>query len=189
MVIQKNPAGSTAANPDLDWSQVRETILMLNLVAAQVDFSLKDGTQSVDVLTRSFTSMVDSIRDVETGMETLAEKYQISDADQQEVNQHSHQISEKMQEAIVAFQFYDTLVQRLDHVVESLSVLADLVGDKSRLYAPSEWLALQDQIRTSYTMEKERNLFDAIIAGEDIDSVIRQLNDIAQSQQDEIELF
>ena len=187
--MNKLPTGSSAAKPDLDWSQIRETILMLNLVAAQVDFSLKDGTQSVDVLTRSFTSMVDSIRDVESGMDKLADKYQISDSDQQQVSLHSHQISEKMQQAIIAFQFYDTLVQRLDHVVNSLSVLADLVGDSSRLYVPDEWLALQEQIRDSYTMEKERKLFDAIIAGEDINSVIRQMNDITQSQQDEIELF
>ena len=32
-----NLAGSTARNPDLDWSQIRETILMLALSMAQIE--------------------------------------------------------------------------------------------------------------------------------------------------------
>ena len=48
---------STAARPDLDWSQVRETILMLNLAVAQIEMALKESSGSVDVLTNSFTDM------------------------------------------------------------------------------------------------------------------------------------
>ena len=49
--------GSTAARPDLDWSQVRETILMLNLALAQLEIAMHDSSGSVEVLSRSFTGM------------------------------------------------------------------------------------------------------------------------------------
>ena len=34
--------GSTSINPDLDWSQLKETILMLNLSVAQIDQSMNE---------------------------------------------------------------------------------------------------------------------------------------------------
>ena len=40
--------GSTSANPDLDWSQLKETIIMLNLAIAQIEQSLHEGNASVD---------------------------------------------------------------------------------------------------------------------------------------------
>ncbi|MCW8855555.1 MAG: hypothetical protein OQK72_12710, partial [Gammaproteobacteria bacterium] len=50
---------SSTSNPDLDWSQVRETVSLLRLAAAQVDFSMRDGEKSVNALTDSFTSMAE----------------------------------------------------------------------------------------------------------------------------------
>jgi hypothetical protein len=41
---------STSARPDLDWSQVRETIMMLNLAVAQIEMALKDSGGSVEIL-------------------------------------------------------------------------------------------------------------------------------------------
>ncbi len=187
--MSQRMSASTAAQPDLDWSQVRETVLMLKLAAAQVEFSLKDGTHSVNVLTGSFTSMMESIKSIENGMELLSQKYQISEEDQLQVNQHRQQIDQQMQQAIVAFQFYDRLVQRLDHVVNGLSEMGELVADSQRIYSPHEWRALQEQIRGRYTMEKERALFDAILAGEDMSVVLERMHQVAEQDEDDIELF
>lgn len=183
------PFQSTATRPDLDWSQVKETVLMLKLAAAQVEFSLKDGNNSVNTLTDSFTSMAGSIRAIELSCAQLFEKYSIDASEQTAVNESCQLVSTKMQQAIVAFQFYDTLVQRMDHVVNSLSKLGDLVSDPGRLYSPIEWGALQEVIRSRYTMEKERELFDAIIAGEDMMQVLEKMHQVATSADDDIELF
>lgn len=183
------PQRSTATHPDLDWSQVKETVLMLKLAAAQVEFSLKDGNNSVNTLTESFTGMADSIKTIELDASSLFEKYSIEELDQSTVNENCQIISSKMQQAIVAFQFYDTLVQRMDHVVSSLSKLGDLVSDPMRLYSPHEWSALQEVIRSRYSMEKERELFDAIIAGEDMALVLEKMHQVAISDEDGIELF
>lgn len=183
------PYHSTAAHPDLDWSQVKETVLMLKLAAAQVEFSLKDGANSVNTLTDSFTSMAGSIKAIELSSADLFKKYQVDDADQTTVKESCEKVSGKMHQAIIAFQFYDTLVQRMDHVVNSLSKLGDLVSDPSKLYSPIEWGALQEVIRSRYTMEKERELFDAILAGEDMVQVLERMHQVATSDDDDIELF
>ena len=183
------PQHSTATHPDLDWSQVKETVLMLKLAAAQVEFSLKDGNNSVNTLTESFTTMADSIKAIELSTSSLFEKYSVDGVEQSTVNDNCRIISSKMQQAIVAFQFYDTLVQRMDHVVNSLSKLGDLVSNPARLYSPHEWGALQEVIRSRYTMEKERELFDAIIAGEDMVQVLEKMHQVATSDEDDIELF
>lgn len=182
------PQSSSSVRPDLDWSQVKETVLMLKLAAAQVEFSLKDGSNSVDTLTDSFTSMAGSIKAIESSTTDLFEKYNIDEKDQQSVSENCQQVADKMQQAIIAFQFYDTLVQRMDHVVGSLSKLGDLVSDPARLYSPVEWGELQNTIRSRYTMEKERELFDAILKGEDMMQVLEKMHQVATAD-DGIELF
>ena len=41
-----NP-GSSSVNPDLDWSQIKETISMLCLAMAQIETTLTDSSKSV----------------------------------------------------------------------------------------------------------------------------------------------
>jgi hypothetical protein len=181
---------STSSRPDLDWSQVKETVLMLKLAAAQVEFSMRDGNKSVDVLTDTFTGMASSMQAIDGVVQELI-AHRGLDGDKRDIMvEHCNSISVRVQQAIVAFQFYDKLVQRIDHVVASLSQLADLVGEPSRLYSPLEWQKLQIAIRDRYTMAQERELFDALMNGEDVQSVLDRLQRITQEQSnDDIELF
>lgn len=182
---------STSSRPDLDWSQVRETVLMLKLAAAQVEFSLRDGNNSVDVLANSFTSMASGINAIEESVKELSESGQIKDEAGNSLIQQCAGVSEKMHHAIIAFQFYDKLVQRLDHVVGSLSQLGDLVGDSSSLYSPQAWHTLQENIRSRYSMKQERDLFDSLMNGEDIDTVMQRMHELTGQvvEDDDIELF
>ena len=192
MSEQATPSKSTASQPDLDWSQVRETVFMLKLAAAQVEFSLRDGTNSVDVLADSFTSMAGGIGAIEKSFKNLKEVHNIDEGVNDSILDLCASLSGKMQHAIMAFQFYDKLVQRLDHVVGSLSQLGDLVGNPSSLYSPLAWQALQDKIRSKYTMAQERELFDAVLKGESMESVLKRLHEITEQpleEDDDIELF
>jgi hypothetical protein len=56
---------STASSPDLDWSEVRETVLMLYLAVGQIEVSMRDGEDSVNHLTDSFTSMAGGVQTME----------------------------------------------------------------------------------------------------------------------------
>jgi hypothetical protein len=156
-------APSTAARPDLDWSQVRETMLMMNLAIAQMEMAMRDSGDSVAVLTDSFTA-------IHGGLMSLVEAVRgLPDSPiKQSIATMGGQVSTQMRQAIVAFQFYDRMSQRLTHVSHSLEQLAGIVGDPARLYNPNAWHALQQQIRSKYTMEDEKLMFDTLLATGDV---------------------
>jgi hypothetical protein len=160
---------STAAHPDLDWSQVRETILMLNLAVAQIEVALRDSGGSVDVLTNTFTGMYGNL------MALVEAAHSLPDTPVKEAIQASGMaVSAQMQHAIVAFQFYDRLSQRLSHATHSLDDLTAIVSDPARLYNPFAWHALQQKIRSRYTMEDEKLMFDTLIETGNVHTALDQ---------------
>jgi hypothetical protein len=110
-----------------------------------------------------------------------------------EIESNTRLVAEKVHHAIVAFQFYDKLQQRLAHVCHSLEGLSEIVGNPSRLYQPPEWVALQEQVRSKYTMAEERAMFDAVVHGMSVEQALEQymqlrMKEVAESG-GEIELF
>ncbi|MAR92265.1 MAG: hypothetical protein SV765_01320 [Pseudomonadota bacterium] len=191
-----NP-GSSSLNPDLDWSQIKETISMLCLAMAQIETTLTDSSRSVDELSTTFTGMAQDARKVMNLCEHAdsAEKWETQRTDIMNASQQMHA---QMQRAIVAFQFYDRLTQKLHHVNESLSHLGDLIGDSRRLYDPGEWNRIQKEIRSNYTMECERLMFDHIMQGATITEALELYRhqfeqtenmQVADDTDDDIELF
>lgn len=180
--------GTRVDSPDLDWSQVRETVLMLELSAGQIEGAMKDSNASVEVLTDSFTTMAgymkmiaDTVAALPAGGETGAAKEQLAG-----VTQH---VAGMVHQAIIAFQFYDKLVQRLAHVNHSLAGLSDLVSDKSRLYNPAEWKGLQEKIRSKYSMREEQAMFEAVMGGMPVKDALEQFMAEMKDKSDDIELF
>lgn len=182
-------AKSTSSEPDLDWSQVRETILMLNLATARIEFCMRDGDDSVETLTDSFTTIAGNVAKLRGAMDNVLEKYDVDAAMKDDIVKTGAQISQKMQSIIVAFQFYDKLVQRLAHISKSMAALGNLVGDSTRLYSPYEWRGLQEKIRSTYTMSDEKQLLDALIAGASVEDVVRMMEEESKTQGSEIEMF
>jgi hypothetical protein len=163
--------GSHAHAPDLDWSQVRETIKMLNLAVAQIALSMREGDESVNTLADSFTSMAEGVRSIEASLANLPEA--IGGHIDSMVEERCAELKHKIHAAIVAFQFYDRLTQQLTHASQSLGALGELVCDPSRIYHPAEWHALQKNIRACYTMEEERRMFDALMHGATVEEALR----------------
>lgn len=186
------PRGTTAHMPDLNWSQVRETVLMLELSAVQIETAMKDSNASVEVLTNSFTSMAGYMRMISDTIQTLPDQGEVGVA-KQNLSGVSEHVSGMVHQAIIAFQFYDKLVQRLDHVCHSLSGLSGLVSDTGRLYNPAEWSGLQELIRSKYTMAEERDMFDAVMAGATVEEALKHYMTARMQQVEdsggEIELF
>jgi len=173
-----------------DWSQAHETIVMLNLATAQIEFSMTDGDDSIGVLTESFTSMSEGVQNIAAAVESFSKFSDIDPGLQNQLMQQCNELGGEMQKAIVAFQFYDKLVQRLSHVRNSMTHLSDLIADEEKLQSIDAWKKLQNTIRGSYTMEEDRKLFDAILAGRSINDVLKEMA-IKQddSTEDDIELF
>ncbi|WP_026223855.1 hypothetical protein [Methylosarcina fibrata] len=175
---------SDSVKPDLDWSQVRETIKLLSLSAAQVDVILQESDLSVNTLTEAFTEIVESMQTINHHLMSLG------DSDERELALATcSDTKDKIQAAIIAFQFYDRMQQCLQHVTSNLRGLSQLVAAPDRLYNPDEWRKFQNQIRARYTMESEKVMFDAILEGKSIDEAIAAKVAFQQDQADDIELF
>jgi hypothetical protein len=184
--------GTRAHAPDLDWSQIRETVLMLELAAGQVEAAMKDSNSSVDVLTETFTSLADTLQLIEAAIDTLPDTIG-NGLVKAEIQDNTRLVTNKVHHAIVAFQFYDKLAQRLDHVCHGLSGLSSLVINQTRLYNPQEWKALQDEILAKYTMVEERAMFDSVLKGATVKEALEtymavRMKEI-ESSGGEIELF
>ena len=188
-------SGSTALRPDLDWSQLKETVLMLNLAVAQIDGSMSEGNSSIETLSASFTGLATNLSDIQSSIFQMKGKYDDGDADKLKliIEGSTTTALDKVHSAIIAFQFYDKLTQRLEHVSQSLGALTALISDPTAIYSPIEWRALQESIRAKYTMKEERNMFDKVIAGVPIEEALADFNqallDRVNCEEDEIELF
>jgi hypothetical protein len=181
---------SMAERPDLDWSQVRETVRMLSLAVAQIDMALSQSDDSIGALTNSFTEMVQQTKNIEEASTSIT-----GDENAEavvEIQQMCGLVTSNVHHSIVAFQFYDKLTQRLDHVMHALNALSDLVADQSKLYNPNEWIGLQGVIRGRYSMAEEQAMFDALLSGASVEEALEvcreRLNQITSSE-DDIELF
>ncbi len=178
---------NSAQLPDLDWSQVKETITLLTVSVAMVQSSMQEGDSSVTSLADNFTSMIEDMQSIEKVINGLED----GDVKQQAV-QHCQDMQSRIQTSIVAFQFYDRLQQCLEHVVMNLDGLSTLIADPQRLYNPFEWQKFKQEIRGRYTMEQERAMFDAILAGKSMEEAIEQVKQQVKQddeQDDNIELF
>jgi hypothetical protein len=181
---------STANRPDLDWSQVRETILMLHLSMAQIELALHDSASSVSDLSDSFTTISATLTAIRAATERLPDHGDTS-AVKAEIAELGSEGGEKVGQAIIAFQFYDRLSQRLSHVCRSLDDLGGLVSDSSRLYNPTAWVSLQALIRSKYVTEEDRRMFDTLMATQNVQLALDEFIRCKREQQPsgDIELF
>jgi len=175
---------SDSFQPDLDWSQVRETVKLLTVSITQVESNMHAGDDSVTKLTESFTAIVDHMNQINELLNTL----EPSDVKTAALD-HCQQTNEKIQTSIVAFQFYDRLQQSLSHVANSLRGLSSLVETPERLYNPVEWKKFQNEIRNQYTMESEKALFDALLQGKSIEEATALAAQSDEDDEDDVELF
>ncbi|MDH5648449.1 MAG: hypothetical protein OEY67_02235 [Gammaproteobacteria bacterium] len=175
------------ANPDLGWSQVRETVMMLNLSVAQIEKSMSGGDDSVTALAESFTSVVGNTKVIAQAANSLS-----GSKEKDIIEDHCKSVTERVQAAIIAFQFYDILAQRLSHVSYSLESLAALINDPEKLYSPYEWLGLQEMIKSKYTLDADKAMFEAIINGATVEEALKiseEYRSQSKARDDDIEMF
>lgn len=188
--IPKPVSPSNASHPDLDWSQVRETILMLNLSMAQVELAMHDSTSSVGELTDSFTSISGALSAIHEVANKLPDTPEVQPA-KSEIDNLVGEVDGKIGQAIVAFQFYDRMSQRLSQVCRNLEDLGVLVNEPSRLYNPYAWVALQQKIRSKFVTEDDKYMFDKLLETRDVklalDELVRRKR--VQKPDGDIELF
>lgn len=183
---------SNAKSPDLDWSQVRETVQMLHLAVGQIEIAMREGDDSINALTQNFTETISTVNDIVKALSDVNQLVDLGESGKSTMQANCERALDRVHGAIIAFQFYDKLTQRLTHVNHSLKLLADLVSDSSRLYNPWEWKSLQDEITSRYTMHEEHELFTMLSNGVPVEEALQHFREFLQSgnfTQDDIEFF
>lgn len=144
----------------LAWKELSQTIMALNLSIAQIDLSMTEGGYSVDTLIDSFNFMregLDNLRatvlnDEVTDIAELKAKLMAESA----------VMSDKVTASIVAFQFYDKLSQRLQHVSKSLSILSDIISHEDRTVDEATWNKFREKMAKYAAMREEYELYELI---------------------------
>ena len=136
---------------------------MLGLCEAQMESALQESDKAVDALIQAFTCLVDTTRSVNALTEKLP--VELRETVATGLNQQVEAITKQMASAVVAFQFYDKLTQRLGHVRYSLSTLALFVCDRSQAASPDQWRRLMNTLRRLYRTEEERQIFQTMMDG------------------------
>lgn len=188
---------STGEIPEDDnWSHIRETINMLYLAVCQIEATMTDSNKSVDTLTHSFTHLATHTNAVSKQIQDLSQPEEL-DSFRADLTATAAEMQSNISASVQAFQFYDRVCQRLDHVARSLEKVSELMSNGSRVFNPSDWQSLQETIKGSYTMEAERIMFEFIMRGGSVKEALEIYHHHFQSESDkksdidndEIELF
>ncbi len=185
-----NPNDADNAATPANWSPEVETALLLDLCEAQMDAAMRDSDQSVDELVRAFTELVEASRlmsELAKQLPTVAEGNIDGSA---ELNRRVNAMSQQINDAIVAFQFYDKLSQRLGHVRHSLTTLAMFICNRTQIQQREYWLKLLTSLRRLYRTAEERAVFDLVAEGATADEVRASVQESQQlANESSIELF
>ncbi|ACR12361.1 conserved hypothetical protein [Teredinibacter turnerae T7901] len=149
---------------EASWSHVKETINMLYLAVCQIEATMTDSNKSVDTLTDSFTKLATHTNSVVAQVQDLSKVEELASF-KSDLTTTASALNVNINSSIQAFQFYDRVCQRLDHVARSLEKVSQLMSESESIKDPVAWRDLQNKIRDSYTMEAERIMFEYIMRG------------------------
>ncbi len=180
--------GTRVRSPEQDWSHVHETMLMLELAAGQIDAAMTESSSSVDVLTGTFTAMAGCLQSIRSDIAALANDGETGRR-KAALEAATGEVDGMARQAIMAFQFYDRLSQRLAHVCHSLADLSGLVADPGRAQSRDQWVRLQESIRSKYTSAEERQMFEAVLDGVPVREVLQRFVTDMKTRGDDIEFF
>lgn len=120
-----------------------------------------DSDLAVDTLVQAFTELVNTVRSLGTLSQQAVDEGAAAPRLEQ-VQERCDVLSKQVASAVVAFQFYDKLSQRLGHVRYSLSTLALFICDPPNSQKPEHWDKLLTTLGRLYRTAEERAVFDAL---------------------------
>ena len=172
----------TTDNDEKKWSQIKETILMINVAVARIEHAMIEGDDSFTSLSQSFVETVNAAKEISLSSEELNDS-PIKD----KVKQDCSDITERVSDSIIAFQFYDKLSQRMALVSKTLGSLTKGLEEKSKTNNQDEWIKLQNIIRSKYTLDSDQEMFDAVLKGVTIEEALKIA--VKKTHESDVEFF
>ena len=118
------------------WTPEQQIARMLELCEAQMESALSESDVAMEALVKSFAGLIEAGQ----ALGSLGEKTPAQGGTADLASQLDA-LRKQTAAAVVAFQFYDKLTQRLGHVRYSLSALAMFVCDRSKSIEREQWSA------------------------------------------------
>jgi hypothetical protein len=141
------------------WTPEQQIARMLELCEAQMESALSESDVAVEALVKSFAGLI------EAGQALGSLNDKTPQAGATDLAAQLDALKKQTAAAIVAFQFYDKLTQRLGHVRYSLSALAMFVCDRAKSGEREQWRRMFATLRRLYRTEEERELFRMMVEG------------------------
>lgn len=181
---------TTTAKTLPNWSPQQQTARMLALCEAQLEAATQDSDSAVDSLAKAFTELVTTVRTLSTWSQEASATDEGVAPKLSEVQERCTALSSQIATAIMAFQFYDKLSQRLGHVRYSLSTLALFICDPPNSQKPEHWEKLLGTLGRLYRTAEERAIFDALAGSLSLTAAESQRNLAAvENSAGSVELF
>ena len=166
---------------------------LTRLAAAQIRVAVTESMDNVDGLSLSFTEIVNQDKQIREKIEQFPDDPSSLEI-KNEIAILSSELRTNINNAIVAFQFYDRLCQRLDHTSSSLKKLSE-IEDHQKQTSLDEVIELRENVYNHFTMIEERQLFDAVLGSKDFEHAIEEYS-VARAaslenvdEDDDIEFF
>jgi hypothetical protein len=141
------------------WTPEQQIARLLSLCEAQMESALSESDVAVEALVKSFAGLI------EAGQALGSMNEKAPEAGASDLTAQVEALKKQTAAAIVAFQFYDKLTQRLGHVRYSLSALAMFVCDSAKTSERDQWKRMFATLRRLYRTEEERQLFKMMVEG------------------------
>lgn len=158
------------------WTPEQQIARMLELCEAQMESALSESDMAMEVLVKSFASLMEAGQ----ALGPLGEKTP-AQAGTADLASQLDAVRKQTAAAVVAFQFYDKLTQRLGHVRYSLSALAMFVCDRSKSVERSQWRRLFTTLRRLYRTEEELQIFKLMVEGVSAEEARERVHETTQT--------
>lgn len=162
----------------------RDSVQFIHFCAGQVETAMTEAYQEIDALTQA---IVDTATNVALLQSTAA--VAVDDAAREAVNSSADAATESVNSLYVRLQFADRLSQRLSNIKLNLGRLASSMFCDQRPVSDATWTQLLEQARATFTMEEEREIFDAEFSGSIFAKSRIAASDVESSLSDDSVIF
>lgn len=173
-------------------AQVREVTMMFQIADILIEHAISGGDSSVGAMIGRITSglrlltkisaSAAILHDPEGGSVDLPELVT-------EIERGVKEVTETLDETVVAFQDMDRLSQQLQQISGSLHAASALINDPQRINQPEEWQQMYEEIRGTFAMMDAQVLYESILAGESRESALLKAGQMKKDSQDLFEAF
>jgi hypothetical protein len=192
--MSSNPVeiANAETTPLVDWTPEQQIAHMLELCEAQMESAMCESDLAVDSLIKAFSGLAESAQQMNAMAAKLTPEQRAA-LGGTDLKQQMEAIERQMSSAIVAFQFYDKLTQRLGHVRYSMSTLALFVCDRTQTTQRDQWRRLYTTLKRLYRTEEEKQIFNMMVDGASAEEARDHIHQSTQTLRigvaGEIELF